>query len=245
MIRRKFLSAEWRNLAMLNYAVDADMLRSKVPAGTELDSFEGQNFISLVGFQFLRTKVLGVGIPFHRNFDEVNLRFYVRRHANGEVRRGVVFIREIVPRRAIAHIARVVYNENYVHLPMAHRIEKGTAEYRWRVGSKWNRLFVETSGAGAFAADGSCDQFITEHYWGYAKQRDGGTVEYEVEHPPWLVWPAARAGFEGDMTSLYGAEFASVLQRPPDSALLADGSRVAVYAGRRIGVFSKSESAPD
>lgn len=221
---------------MLNYVVDADLLRSKVPAGTELDSFEGQTFVSLVGFQFLRTKVLGLTIPFHRNFDEVNLRFYVRRLKGGRVRRGVVFIREIVPRRAIAHIARVVYNENYVRLPMAHRIEEGTAEYRWRVRANWNRLFVETSGAGAVPDDGSCDQFITEHYWGYAKQRDGGTVEYEVEHPPWRVWPADRAGFEGDMTSLYGAEFARVLQRPPDSALLSEGSAVAVYAGRRLGV---------
>ncbi len=124
---------------MLNYVVDADLLRSKVPAGTELDSFEGQNFVSLVGFQFLRTKVLGLTIPFHRHFDEVNLRFYVRRHAGGQVRRGVVFIREIVPRRAIAQIARVIYNENYVRLPMAHRIETGTAEYRWRIRANWNR----------------------------------------------------------------------------------------------------------
>ena len=138
---------------MLNYAVDPDLLRSKVPAGTELDSFGSQTFISLVGFQFLRTKVLGVPVPFHRNFDEVNLRFYVRRHVGGEIRRGVVFIREIVPRRAIAYLARVVYNENYVRLPMAHRIEAETVEYRWRVRAHWNRLMVEFSGSGARARE--------------------------------------------------------------------------------------------
>jgi uncharacterized protein YqjF (DUF2071 family) len=230
---------------MLNYAVDARLLSSKVPAGTELDSFGGQTFISLVGFQFLSTKVLRLAVPFHRNFDEVNLRFYVRRQVGGQVLRGVVFIREIVPRRAIAHIARLVYNENYVRLPMTHRIEEGRAEYRWRVRGDWNRLFVEASGAGAVPANETCDQFITEHYWGYAKQRDGGTVEYEVEHPAWRVWTAHQAGFEGDMTSLYGEEFGRVLKRPPDSALLAEGSPVTVYAGRRIERdHVKSESAP-
>lgn len=219
---------------MLNYAVDADLLRSKVPAGTELDSFGGKIFISLVGFRFLHTRVLGVGVPFHRDFDEVNLRFYVRRQEGEQIRRGVVFIREIVPRRAIAQIARLVYNENYVRLPMAHRIEAGAAEYRWQVRSRWNRIFVETSGEGVVPADGSCDQFITEHYWGYAKQRDGSTVEYQVEHRPWRVWTADQAGFEGDMASLYGAGFSDVLRRPPDSALLAEGSPVNVYAGKRL-----------
>jgi uncharacterized protein YqjF (DUF2071 family) len=232
--RRIFLSAEWRHLAMLNYAVDRDLLLPYVPFGTELDSFGGQTFVSLVGFRFLRTKVLGVPVPFHRDFDEVNLRFYVRRREGDVTRRGVVFIREIVPRYAIAGIARVVYNENYVCLPMTHRIDEAAAEYRWRVKGNWNRMFVRASGEAAVPCEGSCEQFITEHYWGYAVQRDGGAMEYEVEHERWRVWRAGSAGFEGEMTALYGAEFNRILSRTPDSALLAEGSAVVVYAGKRI-----------
>lgn len=234
-MRRRFLSAEWLHLAMLNYAVDPALLKRYVPAGTELDAFQGQTFISLVGFRFLRTKLLGVQIPFHRDFDEVNLRFYVTRRVGETIRRGVVFILEIVPRYAIASVARLVYNENYVRLPMAHRIEETAAEYQWRIGATWNRMFVRASGEAVAACEGSCERFITEHYWGYASQRDGGAVEYEVEHEPWRVWRSSSAGFEGDMTALYGAEFNSILSRPPDSALLADGSPVVVYRGKRIG----------
>jgi len=136
--KRVFLSAEWLNLVMLNYEVQPSLLNCYLPAGTSLDSFDGKTYVSLVGFRFLRTKLFGLfPVPFHRDFDEVNLRFYVRRKAGNEIRRGVVFIAEIVPRRAIAATARIVYGENYRHAPMRHRIETPeagkTAEYEWQV----------------------------------------------------------------------------------------------------------------
>src|SRR5215470_635533 len=99
---------------MLNYEIDPTLLQPLVPPGTELDSWNGQSFITLVGFLFARTRVLGVPIPLHRNFEEVNLRFYVRRQAPDGWRRAVVFIQELVPRSAIAWVARSFYCENYV-----------------------------------------------------------------------------------------------------------------------------------
>jgi uncharacterized protein YqjF (DUF2071 family) len=233
-----FLAAEWRYLAMLNYEIDPAVLARYVPVGTELDRFDGKTFVSLVGFQFLSTKILGVPIPFHRDFDEVNLRFYVRRRVDGGVRRGVVFIQEIVPRRAIAAVARLAYNENYRCLPMAHRIsfDEGAlrVEYAWRLGSIWNRLTVQAAGAPRTMSDGSAEQFIAEHYWGYSAQPGGGCVEYHVAHPPWRVWDVTHAEFSGDAASLYGAAFADALHKPPDSAFLAEGSPVTVYRGKRI-----------
>src|SRR5262245_30634025 len=118
-----FLTAEWRYLAMINYQVDPSILQASVPAGTELDQWRGRTFVSLVGFLFLKTRVLGLRIPFHENFEEINLRFYVRRRGAEGWRRGVVFIREIVPRQAIATAARIFYNENYAARRMSHRIE--------------------------------------------------------------------------------------------------------------------------
>jgi uncharacterized protein YqjF (DUF2071 family) len=191
-----------------------------------------------VGFRFLSTKILGVRFPFYRNFDEVNLRFYVRRRVDGEVRRGVVFIQEIVPRRAIAAVARFAYNENYRCLPMAHQISCGESalrvEYAWRLGSIWNQLTVHADGTPHAMVDGSAEQFIAEHYWGYSTQPGGGCVEYHVTHAPWRVWDVARAEFAGDAASLYGATFADALSKPPDSAFLAEGSPVTVYRGKRI-----------
>ena len=150
-----FLIAEWRHLAMLNYELDAAVLKPHVPPGTELDSCEGVVYASLVGFLFLRTRVLGAAIPGHQNFEEVNLRFYVRRKEPGGWRRGVVFLKEIVPKRAIALLARGLYNENYVAMPMAHRLEANRVEYGWRYGGKWNHLAVEIAGEPCLAAPGS------------------------------------------------------------------------------------------
>ncbi|HWZ83726.1 MAG TPA: DUF2071 domain-containing protein [Terriglobales bacterium] len=237
--QKTFLTAEWRYLAMLNYEVDAGLLLPFVPNGTEIDRWQGKVFVSLVGFRFLKTRILRLPIPFHSNFDEVNLRFYVRREHAGEVRRGVVFVSEIVPRRAIAFVARTVYNENYVALPMAHEIHASsdgglTAEYRWR-SSSWNAIRIAAQGEPALALDGSEEQFITEHYWGYAAQSDGGCVEYRVEHPAWRVWSAREAEFAGDVEGLYGKAMASVLRGAPASAFLAEGSAVAVMRGRRLG----------
>jgi len=233
-----FLTAEWQWLAMLNYEIDPEVLRPFVPAGTELDPREGKTYVSMVGFQFLRTQVLGFTIPNHANFDEVNLRFYVRRRVGGETRRGVVFIKEIVPRRAIAWTARWFYNENYVAMPMAHRNEKygpvRKVAYEWDFGGKTHGLAVRTEGDSHLTRENSLEEYITEHYWGYARQRNGATVEYRVEHPRWRIWPGREAIFTCDVAAIYGQAFVPFLQGTPASAFLAEGSEVTVYAGERI-----------
>ncbi|HXN97454.1 MAG TPA: DUF2071 domain-containing protein [Candidatus Acidoferrales bacterium] len=234
-----FLAAEWRDLAMLNYQVSPKLLEPYVPHGTELDSFNGKTFVSLVGFRFLNTKLFGVlPIPFHTDFDEVNLRFYVRRSDAGANKRGVVFIREIVPKRAIALVARLAYGENYVALPMKHEIETGgsavTTDYQWKLHGRWCRLHAQASEASVQPEEGSLEQFITEHYWGYTVQRDGGCKEYRVEHVPWRVWRTKAARVDGDCEALYGAELSQALKQQPDSAFIADGSPVRVLHGRRI-----------
>jgi uncharacterized protein len=227
----RFLTAEWNNLLMLNYAVDPSLLESFVPAGTELDAFEGKTYLSLVGFEFNRTRVLGFAVPFHQNFEEVNLRFYVRRGS----KRGVVFIRELVPRYAVAVVARFAFNEHYSCVPMSHRIEAGNAEYTWTLGSERCVMSIETEGESFVPPEGSLSQFITEHYWGYTTQKGGGSLEYEVQHPPWPVWNAKQASFSGNAAGLYGAEIAQILTSEPDSAFLAQGSSVTVFNSTRIG----------
>src|SRR5260370_13386865 len=133
-----FLSAEWRDLVMLKYEVDSRFLDKYVPSGTVLDSFLGKTYVSLVGFRFCRTKLFGsLAVPLHSDFDEVNLRFYVRRKEGDENRRGVVFIAEIVPKQAVATMARLLYGEDYVCVLMKHPISrdgsKKTVEYQWQV----------------------------------------------------------------------------------------------------------------
>jgi uncharacterized protein len=231
---------------MLNYEVDPRLLDEYVPRGTVLDSFLGKTYVSLVGFRFCRTRLFGfLSVPLHSDFEEVNLRFYVHRGEGGENRRGVVFIAEIVPRWAIAATARLVYGENYVSLPMKHRVcaeaSKKKATYQWQVKGQvegqvkdqWCQLAAQAIGAPELPREGSLEQFITEHYWGYSTQRSG-SFEYHVSHAPWQVWMSATGGFEGDATALYGAELGRTLQGRPSSAFIAEGSPVTVFRGRRL-----------
>lgn len=237
-----FLTAEWRNLAIANFQADPETLAPLVPKGTTLDLFQGTAYVSIVGFLFRNTRVLGIPVPCHREFEEVNLRFYVVRKHGEEMRRGVVFVKEIAPRWAVARIANSLYHENYVVLPMRHRYHGLTngsegehrAEYEWHLADRWHALHMRVRGLPVPLEPGSHEEFITEHYWGYCRQRDGGTVEYHVEHPSWRVWRNAAAEFHCDVETIYGARFAKILSGPPCSAFIADGSAVRVHKPRRI-----------
>ncbi|MDH5759538.1 MAG: DUF2071 domain-containing protein [Gemmatimonadota bacterium] len=235
---RPFLTAEWRSLVILNYRVDDELLRERVPAGTELDRWDGSAFVSVVGFLFRNVAIRGIPVPFHRHFEEVNLRFYVRRRVAGEWRRGVVFIREIVPKRLVAAVARGLYHEPYVTRPMRYHVvapgvgsESGSVAYSWRVDGRWQRVGASISGPPLPLADGSVEEFITEHYWGYTALPDGSTREYRVDHPPWRVWSAGDPYFACDLEKVYGPELAVPLRSVPHSALVAEGSPVSVYPG--------------
>lgn len=228
------LTAAWLDLLMVNFVVEPARLAPLVPAGTELDTHQGVTYASLVAFRFVDTRVLGWKIPFHHRFEELNLRFYVRRQAGDELRRAVVFIREVVPRAAIALVARALYNEPYIARPMRHRVggDPPSVSYGWRVGGRWHTLSARARGSATVPGDDSVEAFITEHYWGYTRQRDGGTLEYRVQHPRWRVWQAELDPLP-DLAPLYGAAWAEALNRPV-SVLLADGSPVSVYRGVRL-----------
>jgi uncharacterized protein YqjF (DUF2071 family) len=228
---RPFLTANWRYLAMLNFVVDPTIVAPLVPPGTEIDFENGETFLSVVGFLFLDTCLLGLPIPLHRDFEEVNLRFYVRKKSADTWRRGVVFVRELVPRRAIALVARTFYGENYLALPMKHQIDhadsKLSVEYSWRRSRKWESLEMRASGASQTIPAGSHAEFITEHYWGYTCFR-GGCSEYRVEHPRWKIWNADAFEFSAHVAALYGEQFVETLSATPRSAFIVDGSPIEV-----------------
>ncbi|MDC0723175.1 YqjF family protein [Nannocystis bainbridge] len=243
-----FLTAEWRDLVMLNFVVDPAVLAPHVPPGTELDLFGGEAFVSVVGFMFLRTRLMGCPVPWHRDFEELNLRFYVRRRGqDGEphvgadgYKRGVAFVKEIVPRAAVAMVARRLYGERYEAWPMRHTKVPATAAasgavgYAVRIGGRWHELGLGFRGEPAALVPGSEAEFIAEHYWGYVAGPGRPTIEYRVEHPPWRVWHGEAPQLRADVAALYGREWAAALATPPRSAFLADGSPVTVYHGRRL-----------
>ena len=230
---KPFLTAEWRKLVMANYVVDPALLAPWLPPKTELDLWNNQCFVSLVGFMFLNTRVKGFKIPFHINFEEINLRFYVR---HGK-KRGVVFIKEIVARPAVSFIANKFFNENYETLHTDHSWIASPAtmnvEYRWKKGD-WNTLRVSTEKTPLTIVNGSEEEFITEHYWGYTKINDATSMEYEVNHPRWEVYPARTYHVDVDFVKVYGEPFAFLTRQKPASVFLAEGSLISVQSAQKI-----------
>jgi uncharacterized protein YqjF (DUF2071 family) len=228
---------------MANYVVDERLLMPYLPNGTTLDLYEGRCYVSLVGFLFQDTKLRGIRVPFHVKFEEVNLRLYVRR---GE-KRGVVFVKEVVPRRALQLVASTFYGEPYVTAPMRHEWREETAElsvsYEWKLGGRWHKLQTSASSEKQPVAAGSEEEFITEHYWGYTARRGGWTSEYEVVHPRWTVHAVESSTVDVDFSLVYGERFAELNGMRPYSVLLAEGSEVTVRSGTRIAASKEREGA--
>ncbi|SHL27322.1 hypothetical protein SAMN05444407_103148 [Chryseobacterium contaminans] len=231
-----FLKAEWRKLAIINYEISPDLLSKYLPAGTELDFYKGKCYVSLVGFMFLNTKLLGFPVPFHRNFEEVNLRFYVKKNESGEWKRGVVFIKEIVPKLALSLVANSVYRENYHTLPMKSQIHHQENEllirYSWK-DKNWHSIQITAENKVQPMVANSEFEFITEHYYGFTKKEDK-TSEYEVCHPKWDCYQIKDYQLEIDFQKIYGNDFEALNHQEPISVMLAEGSEIKVKTKQYI-----------
>jgi uncharacterized protein len=236
-MRSSFLTAEWRKLILINYPVDVELLKPFIPAKTEFDLWDNTCYVSLVGFMFLNTRLKGISIPFHKNFPEVNLRFYVKFKDALEWKRGVVFIKEIVPRAALTFVANTVYNENYETLSMKSAVQSNEellkVSYGWKK-SRWHTIWAEANLNSVPIIEGSEQEFITEHFWGYTKLNNAATSEYQVEHPRWDIYPIRDYAIDVDFGLVYGKIFDFLRTEKPKSVFLAEGSEIIVRSGRKI-----------
>ncbi len=227
-----FLTAKWENLIMANYAIDPLLLKPYLPYGVELDFYEGQTFVSLVGFMFKQTSLFQVPIPFLGTFEEVNLRFYVKRKDKGIEKRGVVFINETVPYKPVAWLANKLYKEHYIAIPTKHDIQIGSnhkrVRYDWKINKAWNHIAVKATNANEAMKTGSIEEFIFEHYFGYTKISETKSQEYKVNHPRWLVNKVEEYTLDCDFAAMYGQEFSILGMQKPHSVILAEGSSVSV-----------------
>jgi len=233
-----FLRAEWKNLVMANYIIDPKLLKPYLPFKTELDYFNGQTYASLVGFMFKNVRVLGMRIPWHQNFEEVNLRFYVRYKENNKWQRGVVFIKEIVPKHAITFVANNFYHEKYCTLRTRHsHLENDTGlitTYEWKFKNKWNKIEAATNKKTIQMVEGSEEEFIAEHYFGYSAFDPHTTFEYQVKHPRWKIYPVTDYFIDCDFKGLYGESFSFLRNAKPASVFMAEGSEITVSDKRTL-----------
>jgi len=229
-----FLTARWCHLFLANYPVPAALLQARLPPGLTLDQRDGQAFVSLVAFQFLDTRVLGVPWPGFRDFAELNLRYYVRRGDE----RGVVFVREFVPQRLTAWVARVLYNEPYQAAPLTGRVQDAgahvTAAYALDYAGQRHAIRVTGSKPAVRPAETSAEHWFKEHHWGYGVTRGGKLIRYRVEHPVWDVYPVTDFQIQLDWAAVYGPEWQVLQHEQPASTVFAVGSAIRIFAGETI-----------
>jgi len=227
-----FLSARWENLIMANYEVSPDVLLPYLPHGVELDFYKNKTYVSLVGFMFKKTCLFNIPIPFLGTFEEINLRFYVKRVEGDIVKRGVVFINETVPYKLVAWLANKLYKENYIAIPTKSLIVNSEStkniKYEWRINRRWNHISVNTARENEQMLPGSVEEFIFEHYYGYTKINSQLSLEYKVNHPRWQVYKLIDYSILCDFKSMYGNDFSLLSNHQPDSVIIAKGSPVTV-----------------
>lgn len=230
---KTFLTANWENLILVNYEIAPDILQPYTPNETQIDLFKNKCYVSLVGFMFKNTKVLGVKLPFHINFEEVNLRFYVKH----KEKRGVVFIKEIVPKPLITCVANTIYKEHYETAKMQHKSQVNKVikhtEYSWTKKNSLQSLGVNSNLKPIKIEPNSIEYFITEHYFGYTKHNNK-TFEYEVKHPTWLHYPIIDYNINIDFEMNYGQGFKFLNNSLPSSVILAQGSKISVMNKKTI-----------
>ncbi|MDW3645761.1 MAG: DUF2071 domain-containing protein [Bacteroidia bacterium] len=233
-----FLQAEWRKLALANYVIDPEILKDLVPAKTELDLWDGKCYVSLVGFKFVNTRLLGIPIPFHTHFEEVNLRFYVKHFDGDQWKRGVVFVKEIVPKPMLTFVANTVYKEHYQTLPMRYLWEEDKAGrkivYEWKSEGEWQKFETIAEYAPSEIGANSEAEFITEHYWGYTKVNARKSFEYQVTHPRWEQYKVKSHKIDVDFGKVYGERFSFINQLEPVSVMLAEGSEITVEGKKSL-----------
>jgi uncharacterized protein len=237
-MKSTFLTAEWNNLIMANYKIDPAILLPYIPHKTELDFYNDETYVSLIGFMFEQVRLKGFKIPFHVNFEEVNLRFYVKYLDNGEWKRGAVFIKEVVPKPIISFVANTLYHEKYSTRPMKHFYRKANDEirlgYHWKNKGKWNKIEATTNTQLLPMQKGSEEEFIAEHYFGYSKYNDATTFEYAVQHPSWEIYQVKNYIIDCDFKAMYGKEFSFLQNAVPNSVFVARGSPISILGKRKL-----------
>ncbi len=227
-----FLQAKWENIIMANYAVPICALKPYLPKGVEVDTYQDKAYVSLVGFLFKNTRLFKIPIPLLGTFEEVNLRFYVYRKDGNELKRGVVFINETVPYKAVAWLANKLYKEHYTAIKTKHTWQINPISkqitYQWLINKKWNTIYVETQNQALDMQKNSFEEYIFEHYFGYTKINEIATQEYKINHPSWKINTVTKTNIECDFEANYGRDFAFLNNTEPTSVFMAQGSGIQV-----------------
>ncbi|MDC0257422.1 DUF2071 domain-containing protein [Crocinitomicaceae bacterium] len=216
-----------------NYVVDPEFIKKYIPKGTELELFEGKCYVSLVAFLYSNTKLMKVPVPFHRKFEEINLRLYVKRKiGENEWRSEVAFPKLFFPKRAVSIVANTIYKEKYETRRMNHSWSEDSEYLHTRYGIKkgdWHNINVVTNKQAEPIAPNTPEHLFSKHYWGTAQINNEKCTVYEVDRSEWNIYKTVDSDISFDFASVFGSDFHALTNLEPESVQLFDGSPVTVY----------------
>ena len=234
--QKVLMTARFSEVVAVNFQIDPKVLAPRIPKGLELDFYKGETYVSLVAMMLRDVRVWGIPIHIATGFEELNMRFYVRRKDGDGYQRGACFIKDYVSSGAAAWILGSLFKADFHKIKMKHDntgfADDGesvpSVDYRWKVGDHWNRLRIKARSKVQKTGSDTKVGFILNHNNEYSS-RKGKTLEYRATHPTWTVWDAAQANFTCDVKTLFGQEFEKPLSKRPASVFVASGSDFTIY----------------
>ena len=238
MSNKVFLRSNWLRLASANYIIEPHLLDKYIPKGTVLEEHNGKHYVSLVAFRYSQTRLLNIQVPFHTNFEEINLRFYVKRKIAPHVWRSeVAFTKLFFPKTALTFVAKHIYKENYETKRMRHNWSENDRQLLTSYGLKknrWHDFELMTEKESNVIDAHSSEAFFSKHYWGTSQINDNSCTIYKIEHPEWKVFRVNDWKINFDFNKVFGSEFKHLTDNKPESVYLYDGSEVVVHKKKII-----------
>lgn len=225
-----FLTARWRDLVLVTFAVPDALAIPLVPPGCEADRWDGRCHVSVVALVMERVRIRGLPIPGLTRYPQVNLRLYVRHDGRAAVR----FIQELVPSRVLAAAARWLYGEPFrrgsIRATLSQSGDAARAEYRFGLDGPPSTVTVGVAGPAAVPAPDSFEHWIKERVRGCRPDRAGRLRTFDVTHPVWAVRSITAHDVRLNFAGLYDPPWAALEATRPASVIYAVGSAVTVSA---------------
>ena len=205
-VERPVMVQQWVDVVFVHWPLPPDRVQRLLPAGVEVDTFEGRAWVGLVPFRMEGLGFPGLSpLPVVGTFPEVNVRTYVRSGA----RRGVWFFSLDVDRFLPALVARAAYGLPYCRGRASH--ERSGDHVTSSVRRTWPATpgpeptaTIEVRTADPLPDVAGLESFLTSR-WGLISSSPRGTLRWApVEHPRWPLFDAQLVHLEESLTAAAG-----------------------------------------
>ena len=234
------ISSEFRKVALLNYIIPQEVIEKYLPKHTKPDLYNGNCFISLVGFQVKKLKLNDVKVPLIKDFDEIDLQIYVKHFNGASWEKGVVVISRIFDQPGLAPLTNTIFQTNYISHPSKSEVKEDQhgleVKYSWQFDGKEQSFSVKSNNLAAPYDKGTEAAFILDRSLGFIRVTEEETLKYPVTHASWHLYTVEEYAVDVDFSRQYDPALNLLNSRIPHSVILTEGSTVEI--GENVEVSS-------